>query len=345
MANRIIQASQQTICWHVDDVKSSHKSKEVQDEFEDWLINKYDCDKKGKIVGKLKRCLGKRLAYLGMILDYTVPGEVKIDMSEYTKKMITQFEEMMGEIGTAKTPAAEHLFMVNEDGVKLDEEKSVIFHNMTAKALYLSKRARPDIQVAVSFLTTRVQKPDEDDWKKLLRMLKYLKATMDLELTLRDDGNGPYWWIDSSHGVHPDMKGHTGATVSMGKGSVFSKSTKQKINATSSTEAELVGTYECMLEVLWTSYFLEAQGYAQKKAMIYQDNKSAILLEKNGKMSSSKRTKHINIRYYFIQDRWSKGEVDIKYCPTDEMIADFFTKPLQGRKFVEFRKFVLGLEE
>ena len=77
VANRIIEASQQTISWNVDDVKSSHKSKKVQGDFENWLIDKYDCDKNGKIVGKLKRCVGKRLGYLGMILDYTIPGEVK----------------------------------------------------------------------------------------------------------------------------------------------------------------------------------------------------------------------------------------------------------------------------
>ena len=92
--------------------------------------------------------------------------------------------------------------------------------------------------------------------------------------------------------VHPDMRGHTGTTMSLGKGSIFSKSTKQKINTTSSTEAELVGTYECMLEILWTKYFLEAQEYSTEQTVVYQDNKSAILLEKNGKMSSSKRTTH-----------------------------------------------------
>ena len=138
------------------------------------------------------------------------------------------------------------------------------------------------------------------------------------------------------------MKGHTGTTLTLGKGSIYSKSTKQKINATSSTEAKLVGTYKCMLEILWTSYFLQAQDYKHEKSMIYQDNKSAILLEKNGKISSSKQTKHIHMRYYFIQDRWKKGKVDIKYCPTDEMIGDFFTKPLQGKTFVKFRESLQG---
>ena len=67
-----------------------------------------------------------------------------------------------------------------------------------------------------------------------------------------------------------------------------------------------------------------------------------MLLETNGIYSSSKRTKHINVRYFFIQDRIQKGEMDVKYCPTDDMIADFFTKPLQGAKFIKFRNMIMG---
>ena len=100
-----------------------------------------------------------------------------------------------------------------------------------------------------------------------------------------------------------------------------------------------------MLEILWTRYFLEAQGYGQKAAVVYQDNLSAMLLEKNGKMSSTKRTKNIHICYFLIHDRWSKGEIDIRHCPTNEMVADYFSKPLQGKKFLKFRALILGLEE
>ena len=150
--------------------------------------------------------------------------------------------------------------------------------------------------------------------------------------------------MDAANGVHPDLRGHTGGTFSLGKGSVFSKSTKQKLNTASSTEAELVGTFECMAKVIWTNYFLKAQGYEVGNTVVYQDNMSAILMEKNGKSSSSKRTKHINMRYFFIQDRWKKGEFKIEHCPTDEMLADFFTKPLQGKKFIYFRDRILGIE-
>ena len=88
---------------------------------------------------------------------------------------------------------------------------------------------------------------------------------------------------------------------------------------------------------------MEAQGYGVRENIVYQDNKSAILLEKNGKASSSKRTKHINIRYYFVTDRIAKGELSVEWCPTGDMIADFMTKPNQGALFCRFRDQIMGV--
>jgi hypothetical protein len=88
--------------------------------------------------------------------------------------------------------------------------------------------------------------------------------------------------------------------------------------------------------ILWTKLFLEEQGYRISQNVLHQDNKSAILLETNGKRSSSKRTRAINIRYFFIADQVDKGNIEIKYCPTNQMIGDFFTKSLQGKKLVFF---------
>ena len=87
--------------------------------------------------------------------------------------------------------------------------------------------------------------------------------------------------------------------------------------------------------------FFQTQGY-NFKVIVYQDNKSAILLENNGMASSSKRTKHINVRYFFITDRINKGELEVVHCPTKEMLADFHTKPLQGQAFIKFRDIILG---
>ena len=120
-------------------------------------------------------------------------------------------------------------------------------------------------------------------------------------------------------------------------------STKQKLNTRSSTETELVGADDFMPAICWTRYFMEAQGYQVDDNVLFQDNKSAILLEKNGKASSSKRTKHINIRYFFITDRVSKGDVSLVWCPTGDMIGDFMTKPLQGALFRKFQDQIMGV--
>jgi len=151
------------------------------------------------------------------------------------------------------------------------------------------------------------------------------------------------WWVDASFAVHPDMKSHTGATMSLGKGSVVSMSNKQKLNTRSSTEAELVGVDDAMPRILWTRYFMKAQGYDTNPSTLFQDNQSTILLANNGTASSSKRTRHIDIRYYFITDRVKTNEINIEYCPTKEMIGDFFTKPLQGTLFYKLRALVLNL--
>ena len=128
----------------------------------------------------------------------------------------------------------------------------------------------------------------------------------------------------------------------MGRGYPIVSSTKQKLNTRSLTESELVGVDDMMPSILWTRYFLKSQGYHVSDNIIFQDNKSTMLLERNGKASSSRRTKHINVRYFFITDRISKGEVRVEWCPTKEMVADFLTKPLQGSVFKNFRDLIMG---
>jgi hypothetical protein len=98
-----------------------------------------------------------------------------------------------------------------------------------------------------------------------------------------------------------------------------------------------------MQAICWTRYFMKARGYGVKGNVLFQDNKSSILLEKNGKASSSKRTKHINIRYFFITDRVCKEEVSVVWCPTGDMIGDYATKPLQGALFWKFRDQLIGV--
>ena len=135
-----------------------------------------------------------------------------------------------------------------------------------------------------------------------------------------------------------------GLRVTLGKGCPITKSQKQKLNTRSSTEGELVGADDASQMILWTKLFMEAQGYDIDKNILYQDNKSTILLLENGKRSSSKRTRAINIRYFFLTDQINKGNLSVEYCPTKEMWADYMTKPLQGSLEVQLRKKIMGHE-
>jgi len=144
------------------------------------------------------------------------------------------------------------------------------------------------------------------------------------------------WHVDASFVVHPDMWSHTGISITFGKGFPINISCKQSINTRSSTEAELVAANTAMGPILLMKHFIAEQGYDYKQ-ILHQDNRSAMLLESNGRKSAGKRSRHINIRYFFISDMKEKGQLSIRYCPTDKFVADYMTKPLHGSQFKEFR--------
>jgi hypothetical protein len=175
-------------------------------------------------------------------------------------------------------------------------------------------------------------------------MMKFLKQTKDDCLTLQADGtNELKWYVDASFAVHPDYKSHTGGYFTIGKGTITHICRKQGMNTRSSTEAEIVAADEAVGPMLWTRRFLEYQGYPVKNNILYQDNRSAILLESNGRKSAGKRSRHLDIRYFFVTDQKEKKQISIQYCPTDEMIGDYFTKPTHGQKFQDFRETIMNL--
>ena len=152
------------------------------------------------------------------------------------------------------------------------------------------------------------------------------------------------WFIDVAFGVHPDFRSHSGGVMTMGTGAIQSMSQKQKLNTTNTCSAELVGADDAANLILWTKLFMEAQGYEIRENILFQDNKSTILLIENGKRSSGKRTRALNIRYFFLTDQRDKGNLDVKYCPTDDMLGDYMTKTTQGKKFCGFQKEIMGME-
>ena len=330
VANAEIEGSQCTICWYVDDNKISHINPTVVDD----VIRKIE-----EKFGPMSKTRGDEHDFLGMEIKYK-KGKVSIGLKKHIKKAIDSFLDDI--TCNANTPARPGLFET-PDAEKLDAEHAANFHSVTALLLFVSRRSRLDIQVAIAFLCTRVKCPDEVDWKKLKRVLQYLRGTMDLVLTLgADDIRKMKSWVDVSYGVHEDCKSHTGGCISFGWGVLLTKCQKQKLNTKSSTEGEIVGASDYMPNMIWGRMFLESQGFLLNESILYQDNQSAIKIEENGKRSSGQKTKHMDNRYFWIKDRLSTEGIKVEYCPTEQMLADFFTKPLQGSLFQNFRDVVLG---
>jgi hypothetical protein len=227
LAYKMVDGKQCTVLWHVDDLKMSHMDPAVVESLLD-LLNDGVCSKLSPLVttrGKTHDCLG-------MTLGFTEDGKVKIAMKDCIEEMLAETPDDVD--GKAGTPASLHLFAIQDEpgGLLLDEDGAELFHHHTAKLLFLSRRAWPDIQTAVSFLTKRVKAPDQDDCKKLCRTMQHLRGSIDLVLTLEADSDQILkWWVDASYAVHPDMKSHTGGTLSMGKGSTCSASKSQRLSA------------------------------------------------------------------------------------------------------------------
>jgi hypothetical protein len=240
------------------------------------------------------------------------------------------------------SPAPDNLFMVNEGCEKLPEDMAADFYTIVTKTLYMTKRARSDTCLSVAFLSTG-EGPRPQWLGKLRHLVEYLRKDSTRPLVLGTNNDGLLmWYVNALFAVHPNMRGHTGGGLTLGRGFPISASTKQKLNTRSSTESELVGVDDMMPIILWTQYFLLSQGYGIIENLLLQDNKSAILFEQNGKTSSSKRTRHINIWYFFVCDRVNMKEISVHWCPTKEMVADFWTKPLQGSHFRKLLDYIMG---
>jgi hypothetical protein len=151
-------------------------------------------------------------------------------MIDYVDKIVAAYNKVLSKLddgfsavkkksNPARTSAApDDLFVVNKDAEKLSEEGSMAFHNLVAKTMYASKCARLDVSTAIAFLTTKVNAPDIDDWRKLSHLMKYLRVYRLCPLILSADGSGVLmWYVDASFAVHPNICSHTDGGLTMGQ--------------------------------------------------------------------------------------------------------------------------------
>ena len=317
--------SQLTVLFHVDDLLMTSVDEKNIAWIRAELIKEF---------GDVKEQTGDKLSYLGMLLEKNEDGNIHISTPNLMEDILKDITHK------CVNPATSKLLSI-PDGPLLSEKSKEAFHSMVAKLLYVARMVRPDIMLAVSFLTTRVTCPTEHDQIKLLRILGYLNGTRELKFIICST---PYSrlvaTIDASFGKNENLRSQTGFAIFMGNTAVQFGSCKQKLITANSTEAELCALSDKYTILVQLNNFLKGQGVKLEIPIAAQDNKSAIAITAvNAKTLSNN---YMRIRQGIIIQCLNNNDFKIVYLPTELMVADVLTKPLQGKLFLKNRGKMLG---
>jgi ribonuclease HI len=272
------------------------------------------------------------LKYLGMRIAVGEKG-ISLDMIEYLDRVLDDF----GDVGDSKAPGTSDA-MMDDISEPLREEERLKFHATVAKLLYLVKKTRTDGLLMVSKLAGRVTCANEGDMRKLMKLIGYFRNTRNYGIMLAWNSLFKVeFYVDASYNCEPLGKSRTGIVMTMDGQALSCWTSKQKLVARSSTEAEIIGLSEGLTHALWIRNLLGDIGLGHECISIYQDNRSAIHITKNGR-NSGQRTKHLDVKLFHAIDCYKNGDIDVVYIPTEKMLADYFTKPLVGASFYELRE-------
>lgn len=276
--------------------------------------------------------LGDIRNFLGVEVRRTDEG-IKLNQARYIRKLLSRFG--MEDAKPSKFPLDPGHLQTKEESVKLPNNTQ--YASLVGGLLYVAVNTRPDIAVSVSILGRKVSCPSQADWVEAKRILRYLKYTIDHELTLGINAEPLTVYVDADWaGDAEDRKSTSGFLFQLGGGTIYWSSKKQTCVTLSSTEAEYIALAECCQEVKWIMRILEDFAVpVDLPVTIFEDNQSCI--KQLSSSTVNRRSKHVETKNHFVREMQTNGEIQAIYCPTEEMIADMLTKPLQAIKLEKFR--------
>jgi hypothetical protein len=237
---------------------------------------------------------------------------------------------------------------------ELEKMRHVPYKEAIGSLMYAVVGSRPDIAYSVSLLARFMQNPGRTHWEAVKRVIRYLKGTKDAKLTIGRGGTfawaledkrerrGLEGFSDADGNSQEHRHAISGYAFTIDGGAVSWNSKKQSLVSLSTTESEYVAVTHASKEAIWIRMFIsDVFRPLTSPVLLYCDNMSAIDVAKNDRYHA--RTKHIDIRYHFIRDIINKRLIDLRYCPTEDMAADIFTKALPKPTFERLRTY-LGVE-
>lgn len=304
---------------YVDDIILAASSETLMDQVKSELKTLF----KMKDEGPIHYCLGIN------IKQYT-DGNIYMNQRKYISDILKRFD--MSECKPVSSPLDPNkkLKACEENGVPVDSE---LYQSIIGSLMYLATSTRPDISYAVSALSQFNSRPTHEHFVAAKRVIRYIKGTSNYNLKFESKGTPLQGFTDADWGGDiNDRKSYTGFVFVLAGGAVSWQSRKQKSIALSSTEAEYMSLTQAAKEGVYLRNFLKEleMNNLTEKITIFSDNQSAIKLVKNNVHHS--RTKHIDIQHHFVREVYEQGFVDISYVPSENMIADIFTKSLFRNK-------------
>lgn len=297
------------------------------------LKNVLECEFKIKDLGQIKQCLGMNVK--------ASKNYITVDQEKFINNILARFN--MSDCKSSDTPMETNLKLEKTVNNQCDEKFP--YQQLVGCLMYLSVLTRPDISFSVSFLSQYNTCFNENHWKHLKRLLRYLQKTKKYGLVFKKNDSNLHGYVDADWAsCSVDRRSYTGYSFILSGCVISYESRKQRTVALSSTEAEYMALSEACKEAIYLRHLMNEIGVLDSKTptCVFSDNQSSIKLTANPLFH--KRTKHIDVRHHFIRECVVNNKVKVEYVSTSDMPADILTKSLCTRKHYKFLK-SLGVSE
>ena len=284
--------------------------------------------------------LGPARFCLGLNLNFEA-DRLHISQQHYAEKLLRDFG--MADCTPVSTPADPAVKLVADDGISKPFVNKVLYQQLAGSLQYLQGSSRPDITLATAQISHWNNNPTTAHWTAALRILRYIKGTTSLGITYtRSETFEPHGYSDADHAGDIGTRRSTSGSIFMiADGPVIWSSHRQRCVSLSTFEAEYVSLSEAARKGIWLANLVAELKNAPVTAMftILCDNQAAVtqaIGESNGKMA-----KHIDIRYRYVKELVDNKAILVKWCPSESMVADIFTKPLARPIFESLRNIII----